>query len=63
MEIEIMANSYYIYLNHPSCNNLVISNPIVAINKFLQITVFSAYLVYLYKFSMNVCAAQVSLQY
>ena len=36
---------------------------IVTINKFLQITMFSAYLVYLYKFNLNVHAAQITLRY
>ena len=36
---------------------------IVFINKFLQIAMFSTYLVYLYKFNLNVRAAQVTLRY
>ena len=31
------------------------------INRFLQITMLSAYFVYLYKFNLNVCTAQVTL--
>ena len=37
------------------------SNFIVATNKFLQIMLFSTHLFHYYKFSINVCAAQVSL--
>ena len=40
-----------------------LANFIVTINKFLQIASVSAYLVYLYKFNLNVCAAEVTLQY
>ena len=41
----------------------MISNSVAGINKFIQIIMFSAYLVYLYKFSVNNSAAQVPLQF
>ena len=48
---------------HPSYNTVMFFIFIVTINKFLQITMFLVYLVYYYKFNMNVHAAQVSLRY
>ena len=42
---------------------LFFSHSIIGIKKFLQTVIFSAYLVYYYKFNLNVRAAQVSLQY
>ena len=49
---------------YPSCYNTIVLNLfVITINKFLQIIMFSAYLVYYYKFNMNVRAAQISLDY
>ena len=58
-----MESGHCYYLDHPSYDTLVFGSTITLINKFLQITMFLAYLVYLYKFNLNVCAAQVTLQY
>ena len=51
------------YMDHPSYNTIAISSFVSVINKFLQITMFSTYLVYLYKFNKNVRAAEVTLQH
>ena len=51
------------HIDYSTYNTLYFSNYIVGINKFLQIIMFSAYLVYYYKFKTNVCPAQVSLQH
>ena len=59
----IMESGHCCYFDHPSYNTLIFSSTITLINKFLQITMFSAYLVYFYKFNLNVRAAQVTLQY
>ena len=47
----------------PICNTLAISSFVTAINKILQMIMFSAYLVYLHKFNKNVRAAGVTLQH
>lgn len=44
-------------------STLYFGDAFVFINKFIQIMMFLAYLVYLYKFNKNVNAAQVSLEY
>ena len=62
-ENTILANSHCSYVDPSSYNTLLFTNFIVSINKFLQIAMFSAYLVYLYKFNLNVHAAQVTLRY
>ena len=59
----IMESGYCYYLDHPSHSTLVFVSSIVFINKFLQIAMFSAYLVFFYKFNLNVRAAQVTLRY
>ena len=51
------------FVDPSSYNTLLFTNFIVFINKFLQIAMFSAYLVYHYKFNLNVRAAQVTLRY
>ena len=59
----ILANGHCNNIDYSTYNTLYFSNSIIGINKFLQIIMFSAYLVYYYKFNLNVRAAQVSLQY
>ena len=59
----ILANGHCNKIDYSTYNTLYFSNSIIGINKFLQIIMFSAYLVYYYKFNLNVRAAQVSLQY
>ena len=58
----ILASGHCIYLDHPSYNTLLFTTFVAVVNKILQITMFSTYLVYYYKFNLNVCAAQVSLE-
>ena len=59
----ILASFHCIVMDHSSYNTLAISIFVSVINKILQFTMFSAYLVYLYKFNKNVCAAGVTLQH
>ena len=59
----ISANGHCYIADHPSYNTLTISTSIAGINKFIQIIMFSAYLVYLYQFNMHGRGAQVPLQY
>ena len=59
----ILASGHCIILDHPSYNTLAISGFVTAINKILQMMMFSTYLVYLYKFNKNVRAAGVTLQH
>ena len=59
----ILANGHCNHIDYSTYYTLFFSNFIIGINKFLQIIMFSAYLVYYYKFNLNVCPAQVSLQY
>ena len=59
----ILANGHCNHIDYSTYDTLFFSNFIIGINKFLQIIMFSAYLVYYYKFNLNVCPAQVSLQY
>ena len=59
----ILASGHCIILDHPSYNTLAISGFVTAINKILQMMMFSTYLVYLYKFNKNVHAAGVTLQH
>ena len=59
----IMSNGYCIILDHPSYDTLAISSSVAAFNKIPQLAMFSAYLVYFYKFNKNVHAAQVTLSY
>ena len=59
----ILANGHCNHIDYSTYDTLYFSNYIVGINKFLQIIMFSAYLVYYYKFNVNVCPAQISLQY
>ena len=59
----ILASGHCIILDHPSYNTLAISGFVTAINKILQMMMFTAYLVYLYKFNKNVRAAGVTLQH
>ena len=59
----ISANGHCYVADHPSYNTLTISTSIAGINKFIQIIMFSAYLVYLYQFNMHFRGAQVPLQY
>ena len=62
-ENTILANGHCSFVDPSSYNTLLFTNFIVFINKFLQVAMFSAYLVYLYKFNLNVRAAQVTLRY
>ena len=64
------GNGKYTILANGHCNfdpssykTFFLVHFILTINKFLQIALFSAYLVYLYKFNLNVRAAEVTLQY
>ena len=59
----ILANGHCNHIDYSTYNTLFFSHSIVGINKFLQTVMFSAYLVYYYKFNLNVRAAQISLQY
>ena len=59
----ISASGHCALLNQHSYNTILFTSFVVAINKFLHIMMFSAYLVYLYKFNMYARAAQVTLQY
>ena len=59
----IMENGHCYVVDHSSYNTLVISTCVAGINKFIQIMMFMAYLVYFYKFNMNVRAEQITLQY
>ena len=58
-----MESGYCYYLDHLPYNTLVFGSSITLINKFLQIAIFLAYLVYFYKFNLNIRAAQVTLSY
>ena len=57
----ILVTGHCIFTHHSAYNTSLISDIIVAANKILQIILFIAYLVYYYKFNLNVHAAQVSL--
>ena len=59
----ILASGHCIILDHPLYNTLAISGFVTTINEILQMTMFSTYLVYLYKFNNNVRAAGVTLQH
>ena len=60
----IVSASGYCTFFDKSYNTLMFPMSIVTINKFLQIMMFSTYLIYYYKFNKNVVRpAQVSLQY
>ena len=59
----ILTNGHCVHIDFSTYSTPYFCNLIIGINKFLQITMFSAYLFYYYKFNMNVCAAQVTLQY
>ena len=56
----ISASGHCYIVDHPSYNTLVISTSVAGINKFLQMIMFSAYLVYFYKFNRNTQALQAS---
>ena len=59
----ISASGHCTFFDKPY-NTLMLPLSVVTINKFLQIMMFSAYLIYYYKFNNNfVRPAQVSLQY
>ena len=57
----ILPNGHCSFADPSSYNTLYLFVIITFINKVLQITMFSAYLYYLYKFNLNVRAAQVTL--
>ena len=67
------GNGKYTLLANGHCNfidqyqysykTLFFGDFIIAINKFVEITMFSIYLVYFYKFNVNIRPANVSLQY
>ena len=59
----ILANGHCNFINEYSYQTLFFSDFVVTINKFVQITMFIIYLVYFYKFNVNIRPAQVSLQY
>ena len=59
----ILASGHCDILNQPSYNTILLVSFIVTINKFLQVIMFSAYLVYFYNFNMYAHVAQVTLQY
>ena len=59
----ILVSGHCVAVAHPSYNTIAISSFVSVINKFLQVMMFLAYLVYLYKFNKNVCAAGVTLQH
>ena len=60
----ILTTGHCVLLDDPSYNTIFITSFVAAINKLLQIIMFSAYLVYFYKFNKNIVGpAQVSLQY
>ena len=60
----ILKTGHCFYIGQPtSYNTLLILHSFIVINKVLQFMMFLAYLVYYYKFNMNVRAAQVTLQY
>ena len=50
----ILANGHCNNIDYSTHNTLFFSSSIICINKFLQIMMFSAYLVYYYKFNLNV---------
>ena len=56
----ISASGHCYIVDCPSYNTLMISTSVAGINKFLQMIVFSAYLVYFYKFNRNTQATQTS---
>ena len=57
----ILPNGHCSFIDPSTYNTFYLFVFIVFINKFLQMTMFSAYLYYLYKFNLNVRAAQVTL--
>ena len=59
----ILENGHCSFVNTSSYNTLFLTIFIITINKFLQLMMFIAYLFYLYKFNLNVRAAQVTLRY
>ena len=60
----ILKTGHCFFIDRPtSYNTVMIVHSFVSINKLLQFVMFLAYLVYYYKFNMNVRAAQVTLQY
>ena len=60
----ILTTGHCFFIDQPSSyNTIFLGHFFVAINKLLQVVMFLAYLVYYYKFSMNVHAAQITLRY
>ena len=57
----ILANGHWSFIEPSTYNTLHFFIFNTFINKVLQMTMFSAYLYYLYKFNLNVRAAQVTL--
>ena len=58
-----LENGHCSFIDQYSYENQFFSDFVVKINKFVQITMFSIYLVYFYKFNVNIRPAQISLQY
>ena len=59
----LLANGHCNFINQYSYKTLFFSDFVVTINKFAQITIFVIYLVYFYKFNVNIRPANISLQY
>ena len=59
----LLANGHCNFINQYSYKTLFLSDFVVTINKFVQITTFVTYLVYFYKFNVNIRPANISLQY
>ena len=59
----ILANGHCNFINEYSYQTLFFSDFVVTINKLAQIIMFIIYLVYFYKFNVNIRPPQVSLQY
>ena len=59
----ILASGHCFYWNIPSYNTRFISLSLAFINKLFQMMMFSAFLIYHYKFNKTVHVAQISLKY
>ena len=57
----ILENGHCSFVDPSSYNTFFLYSFIAIINRFLQITMLSAYFVYLYKLNINVLTAQVTL--
>ena len=58
-----LANGHCNFIDQYSYKTLFFNDFVITVNKFVQIMMFSIYLVYFYKFNVDIRPAQISLQY